>query len=277
MFDRPDDSYQIDTLAIDRILADQVNPLCLISDLIPSEARVLDVGGGNGILPLLLRRLGKAVVIDGVEPSAAAALMAAEHYNVFIQGTLNDLPHSDVADNGSPWKAPTYDYIVLADVIEHTNDPVSLLKQASRFLSPGGKVLVSVPNVSFAPIRCALMAGEWTYTDWGILERTHLRFFSKTGLLATLEASNLHVLQLTHLGRSPFQMEKQLQDYQLDLSSLLRLKRDPLAFTYQFLAVCSRDCEHDRGATLDEAWRGIDTHHFVRSYLRLRRHRLKRV
>ena len=115
------------------------------------------------------------------------------------------------------------------------------------------------------------MSGAWEYTDWGIIERTHLRFFSKISLIKTLEQAGLAVECIFHLGRSPFHMEKQLQDYHVNPLSLLQLRSDPLAFTYQFLAVCRHVSKQPCAQAIREEWIEINTNEFMRTYFRLRR------
>ena len=270
-FTRSGESYQIEPIAIDRILADNSNPLCVIANTIQAHARVLDVGAGNGILAMLLQRLEKDVALDGVEPSADAARIAEGFYQRMFNTTLDAAVK---AESGlqTDLRRESYDYVVLADVIEHTNDPSATLILARQFLTDQGQLLVSVPNVGFAPIRAELMNGEWQYTDWGILERTHLRFFTKQTLLDTIRASGLCVDALHHLGRNPFEMEKKLQAYPVDLFSLLRMKQDPLAFTYQFLAVCSKANQPtSTSSPYQESWINIDSKQFMRRYFKLRR------
>jgi|694.fasta_scaffold30113_5 2-polyprenyl-3-methyl-5-hydroxy-6-metoxy-1,4-benzoquinol methylase len=270
-YTRSGESYQIEPIAIDRILADTSNPLCVIANTIHPRSRVLDVGAGNGILAMLLQRLGKDVEIDGIEPSAEAAHLAGGFYHRMINRTL-DAAVEEESDQHAGLCRGSYDYVVLADVIEHTIDPSTTLKLAKRFLASKAQLLVSVPNVSFAPIRAELMNGEWQYTDWGIIERTHLRFFTKKTLLEAIGKSELSASILHHLGRSPFEMEKKLQNYQVDPLSLLRMKRDPLALTYQFLAVCS-DANQLQGENAErkETWLNIDSRRFMRRYFQLRR------
>jgi O-antigen biosynthesis protein len=270
-YTRKAESYQIEPSSIDRILADTSNPLCVIANAIRPRTRVLDVGAGNGVLSMLLQRLGKDVEIDGIEPSAEAAHLAAGYYRRMINKTL-DSASGDISDLNIGLNFNSYEYVVLADVIEHTIDPNTTLSLAKQYLARNAQLLVSVPNVGFAPIRAELMNGEWLYTDWGIIERTHLRFFTKKTLLNTISNSGLCVSILHHLGRSPFEMEKQLQDYQVDLFSLLRMKRDPLALTYQFLAVCSSaNMSQSENTHRNDIWTNIEARHLLRRYFHLRR------
>jgi 2-polyprenyl-3-methyl-5-hydroxy-6-metoxy-1,4-benzoquinol methylase len=262
MYCRPHGSYAIDDDAIQRILDDASNPLARIARTIQSGHGVLDIGCGNGILSLLLKALHKDCLIDGIEPNAEAAELARKHYRRIYQQGLNEARHH---------VSNTYDHIVLADVVEHTFDPVQTLRVAASFLKQDGRLWISVPNVAFAPVRAELLNGKWQYTDWGIIERTHIRFFTLDSLIKTVRASSLSVLQTSCLCRSPFLMDKRLQDYCLDIQTLLRLRADPLSFTYQFLLECASESSQTQQDN-DEAiaWVGLNQH-IVREYIRLRR------
>lgn len=262
MYSRPHGSYTIDDAATQRILADASNPLATIARTIQSKEHVLDIGCGNGILSLLLKALNKDCLVDGIEPNAEAAALARIHYRTIYQHGLNEARHQISKD---------YDHIVLADVIEHTFDPVQTLRLAASFLKPNGHLWISVPNVAFAPVRAELLNGQWRYTDWGIIERTHIRFFTLDSLIKTIRASDLSVIKADCLCRSPFLMDKRLQNYSLDLQTLLRLRADPFSFAYQFLLQCTAQDNpllHDSSETI--TWVGLDQH-LVREYFRLRR------
>jgi len=261
MFTRPEESYALDPEGLQRILDDPANPLFQISAGIAQGSSVLDVGAGNGVLAQLLTARCRSVVIDGVEPSSMAASLASHHYRQFHRGTLAEFSEHVSADG--------YDNIVLADVIEHTQDPVLVLQRVRELLSLRGQLWISVPNVAFAPIRAELLNGSWTYSDWGILERTHLRFFNRSNLLELLHAAGFGINHLFYLCRSPFLMEKRIQDYDLDLLSLLKIRSDPLAFVYQFLAVC-RLASTAESKELLETWVGLEPH-LVREYFARRR------
>lgn len=75
-----------------------------------------------------------------------------------------------------------FDYILFADVLEHLRDPEAVLKRALPSLKAGGKVIVSVPNIANLVMRLSLLAGRFDYTERGILDRTHLRFFTLANL-----------------------------------------------------------------------------------------------
>jgi 2-polyprenyl-3-methyl-5-hydroxy-6-metoxy-1,4-benzoquinol methylase len=138
----------------------------------PPAATVLDVGcwsGFNGDHLLSSR----ACTVDGVEPDAAMAELAARTYRRVHVCTLEEALAGPLADARA-----SYDVILLMDVLEHLIDPEGALRACATLVSPGGQLLVSVPNVAHWSVRKRLLTGHWEYEDSGILDRTHLHFFT---------------------------------------------------------------------------------------------------
>lgn len=137
---------------------------------------VLEVGCSAGYFGESLKKLGHRVV--GVEPDAVSAEKASDVLDEVYCGFVENF------FDANPGRA--FDVISFGDVLEHLVDPLSVLKAAKKFLKPNGRLIVSVPNVAHASIRAMLLGGKWTYSDLGILDRTHLRFFTKADLIALL-------------------------------------------------------------------------------------------
>src|SRR5215468_4703436 len=150
LFERPAKSFDLDARAIGWILADVANPLNKIVQIIPSGASVLDIGAGNGILARLLTSLDRGVAIDAIEPDPVARAAAAPFYRSIFTGKLEDYLAGSRADE------TRYDFVVLADVLEHLANPEPLLEQVKALLSSGGRIVISTPNIAFASVRLAL-------------------------------------------------------------------------------------------------------------------------
>lgn len=230
LFERPATSFEIDPLAIERVLADEANPLNRIVRSIPRGASVLDIGAGNGMLGRLLRVTNRDATVHGLEPDPVAAAMAKSCYDRLYECTAEQY----LDDAGHPSE---FDAVVLADVIEHFSDPERILRRLSERLSKHTRVYISTPNVAFAPIRVALLNGRFDYVESGILERTHLRFFTLKSLQKLLESSRLFAEATMFLKRNPMQMEVRIQDYSVGALTLRRILRDELASVYQFLFI----------------------------------------
>lgn len=168
--------------------------------LIPhGTGSVLDVGCGRGGFGRALRATGRATTIWAVEPNEAFGREAAPHYDEVIVGTF------PMALAGRPQR---FDCIVFNDVLEHMVDPWEALRQTRAHLEPGGTVVASIPNVRNARTTFDLLVrGSWTYVDMGVLDRTHLRFFTKKTVRSLFQAAGYRVDVLhgiNPLGRSRF-------------------------------------------------------------------------
>ncbi len=137
----------------------------------PGARRILDVGCGFGALGRLLASQGERV-LHGIERNP----QAAEH----LQGVYQRYVIGDGDAGLDELRDERYDCIVFADVLEHLVDPWSALRKARALLASGGAVVASLPNVrNLAVIVNLLLRGRWRYEDSGLLDRTHLRFFTR--------------------------------------------------------------------------------------------------
>ena len=87
----------------------------------------------------------------------------------------------------------SYDVLLFGDTLEHLADPVSVLRRLSTHLAADGTLIVSVPNVANWAIRLMLLSGRFRYTDRGILDRTHLRFYTRRTLVEMIESAGFRV------------------------------------------------------------------------------------
>lgn len=134
------------------------------------DKRVLDVGGATGYLSeFMLRQNGCDVQCLEPDPAAAAIATAKLGDRVVVGGT-ELLP---------TFAAGSFDVVVFADVLEHLTDPAAALRATRRLLAPGGYVVASLPNVAHADVRLLLLAGQFPYQRTGLLDSTHIRFFTR--------------------------------------------------------------------------------------------------
>lgn len=129
--------------------------------------RLLDVGTAQGELTRLLSEQG--FVVTGIEGDAQLAAHARQ--------TCADLVELDL-DRAIPEFRQPFDVIVYGDVLEHLKDPLRIFTGLNTYLAPEGQVVVSVPNVAHIAVRLMLLFGYFEYMDRGILDRTHLWFFT---------------------------------------------------------------------------------------------------
>jgi 2-polyprenyl-3-methyl-5-hydroxy-6-metoxy-1,4-benzoquinol methylase len=148
--------------------------------------RLLDVGAAEGLLSRKLTERGWRVTAIEGDPEAARA--GARYCEQMVVANL---------DRDLPPLQPGFDAIVYADVLEHLADPLRVLTALNGLLAAGGFVIVSVPNIAHLWIRLLLLAGRFDYIDRGILDRTHLRFFTRRSLAAFITDAGLEPLRFT--------------------------------------------------------------------------------
>jgi methionine biosynthesis protein MetW len=139
---------------------------------IPRDAHVLDVGCSTGYLAAALGATGCTVV--GVEPDPHAAAAAREHADTVLEGDIETDELWPELNEHAP-----FDAVVCGDVLEHLRDPWTVLDRLASLLRPGGVAVVSVPNIAHWTSRRSILAGRFDYADWGLMDRTHLRFLTR--------------------------------------------------------------------------------------------------
>ena len=145
--------------------------------------KILDVGTASGYLGKIWRSSGHYVA--GIEFDAATAEKARKYYDAFQV--------ADVESFAFPYRQE-FDYIVFADVLEHLRDPAAVLRRCIPALKETGKIIISVPNIANWAIRLGLLFGKFDYMDRGILDRTHLRFFTMRSLKRLMSEVSCEVL-----------------------------------------------------------------------------------
>ncbi|MDB4349450.1 class I SAM-dependent methyltransferase [Omnitrophica bacterium] len=141
-----------------------------IADLVTGETqRVLDVGCACGATGEILKKRGVKEVI-GVEFSPHACEEASRRLDKVFLG--------DIQQMALPFEDGHFDCIIYADVLEHLTDPWTVLKRQSRLLKDKGMIIASIPNIRHYRVVKKLLKGEWDYEERGVLDSTHLRFFT---------------------------------------------------------------------------------------------------
>jgi 2-polyprenyl-3-methyl-5-hydroxy-6-metoxy-1,4-benzoquinol methylase len=170
---------------------------------IGAGARVLDVGCASGYLAAELSARGCSVV--GLEPDPGSAAQAEAHCESVVVGAV-DSPEAR-AELGGP-----FDFVVFGDVLEHLVDPWETLRYARGLLTPTGVVIASIPNVAAWPVRLSLLAGAFRYTEVGLLDRTHLRFFTRASAQELARDSGFAIERerFVHLERRPGPLRRRM-------------------------------------------------------------------
>src|SRR5215210_4290034 len=199
----------------------------LIVELVGYDKQVLDVGCSTGYLAEVLLKRGCRVT--GIEIDPKAARQAEEHCERVIVGDVESLDVGEELDEGS------FDVIIFGDVLEHLKDPLQTLGRLRSFLGPRGYVVASIPNIAHGSVRLALMQGKFQYHSVGLLDSTHLRFFTRETLEQLFKDAGLVITELRRTTRGIFDTEIEI-DKEMVTEELLQLVHgDPEGLTYQFV------------------------------------------
>lgn len=150
-----------------------------------ASSRVLDVGTASGTLARMCQ--SQSLRLFGVEQNADWARLAAPLYEKIFVGSIQDTDEGFLAG---------YDVVVLGDVLEHLPTPEVVLQKLVSLQSSGTVFMISVPNIANLWIRLNLLLGKFDYAERGILDRTHLHFFTRKTFLAMLKQSGLEIISI---------------------------------------------------------------------------------
>jgi 2-polyprenyl-3-methyl-5-hydroxy-6-metoxy-1,4-benzoquinol methylase len=217
----------------------------LAVEMIGGNKRVLEVGCASGYVSRVLRDRGCRVV--GIEIDPEFASQAKEFCDDVIIGNAEDLDlESLLADR-------SFDVAVFGDVLEHMSDPLGILRRVRQWLVPDGYVVASLPNIAHGAVRLALLDGRFDYTPEGLLDETHLRFFTHGAIKDLFHEAGFALVETgrTHVGIFESEIALRREDYGPEV--LARIEADPEATTYQFVvkalvdnALSAAEAVHER-------------------------------
>jgi len=195
-------------------------------------SKVLEFGPATGAMTRLLFEHSRCD-ITCVEVDAKAAESAQAFCSRMIVGDLNDTQWAQGLSD------ERFDYIIFADVLEHLLDPAHALSFSLTFLKPGGEVLISVPNIAYIGVISELLQGRFNYRRDGLLDETHVHFFTRESLVRLLRDAGLVSVEWSRTTVAPEFSEFRLQANQLGAAVRGVLAAVPDGDTYQFLVRAS--------------------------------------
>jgi 2-polyprenyl-3-methyl-5-hydroxy-6-metoxy-1,4-benzoquinol methylase len=197
--------------------------------LIGGAENVLEIGAGPGSITKPLIELA-GCTITALEIDSTSVAMLKTFCDNVIQADLNN------PDWVKALPRAGFDAVVIADVLEHLYDPWATLRQVKDVVNDNGCVIVSIPHVSHASIMACLLAGDFRYGDWGLLDKTHIRFFSMQNVQALFEGAGFKIVDARFVTKHPDQTE--FADVWRALSDEERavLEARPHAEIYQIVA-----------------------------------------
>lgn len=162
------------------------------SDLIAMVAHtprtVLDVGCGGGATGAEIKRLHPHAHVTGIELSPQPAAVAAGRLDRVLRENVETLDYAALG-----FAPGSIDLVFFPDILEHLYDPWSVLAKLRPFLSTDAQVLASIPNTRNLGLIAHLASGDWQYTAWGLLDVSHIRFFSKKSIAEMFNRAGLQV------------------------------------------------------------------------------------
>lgn len=191
-----------------QLVADKNNNWNQVFELVKKGETVLDIGCSSGNFGQELIK-NKKCVVDGVDIDQKDVALAAKKLRKALVLNVESEPLDALKER--------YDTILMMDVIEHLVDPVSALQRVAKALKPGGKLIFSVPNMAHISVRLDLLLGDLNYRKTGLLDNTHLHFYTEKTLLDVLNAAGLSVVE-THSSTVTY--PKQLIDLKLKEAGL---------------------------------------------------------
>lgn len=199
-----------------------------IVDLIKRHARarfnVLDIGCGLGGTLQEIENRYPNVELYGVEINPSVVDIAGNYMNICC---------ADIECDNIPFKCK-FDYIILADILEHTKEPEKVLLKLKQYLTPSGAFIISLPNIMHISVIYQLLHGHFQYTEEGILDHTHLRFFALTDILEMLNKCGLKVERILNTTVELRQELKRYLEMLCEMDSTIP-RDEMLAYQYQFV------------------------------------------
>jgi methionine biosynthesis protein MetW len=175
----------LDPLRYDGHILDPDEVSGIATSMIPRGAKVLEVGCGTGSLSQIVRETCRADVV-GIEPDPARAQRAADRGLKVHSGFLS----RELIQEIGP-----FDVVLFADVLEHLPNPQAMLLLSREALSAGGAVIVSIPNVAHWSVRANLLRGKFQYQPSGIMDATHLKWFTVATAESLIVSSGFKVIE----------------------------------------------------------------------------------
>lgn len=154
-------------------------------DALPAHSKILDVGTASGTLARICQN--NSLRLFGIEPNVTWAKMASVLYEKIWACSVTEMDEESLRE---------YNAVVLGDVLEHMSAPEVILQKLVTLQASGTLFIISVPNVANLWVRLNLLMGHFNYTGRGILDRTHLRFFTRKTFLAMVKNSGLEILTI---------------------------------------------------------------------------------
>lgn len=169
--------------------------------------------------------------VDICEIDAEAGLMASAFASNYLVGTT----HGDFTKSNFEWNKPYYDYVIFADVLEHLINPKKYLEKSKNLLRKDGSIWISIPNIAHNSILIDLWNNKFKYREHGLLDKTHLTFFTRESLLEMVTECGLHIVNQFDLINTVGNTEFDNSYFDIPSSVAYLMQNRPDGEVYQFV------------------------------------------
>lgn len=213
---------------------EQNNSWAVVNKFIDDQSEVLEFGPASGYFTRYLKEK-RGATVDIVEIDAECARIASVYARDCCVGDVEALGWKE------KFAGRTYDRVLFADVLEHLRDPWRVLAESVSMLKPGGRLVISVPNIAHAQILASLYNNDFSYSKVGIMDRTHLRFFTETTLRHMAESAGLDIGEMIPIISKVLPPGCGTYNNTIKVPYLLKrlLSKKRHASAIQFVAFCS--------------------------------------
>lgn len=214
-------------------LENKNNSQTVIVEMTGINRRVLEVGTSTGYISKILKNRGNRVI--GIEIDKEAGEIAKQYCESMIVGNVEELNLDEYIEPSS------IDVIVLGDILEHLRRPEILLKKMNRYLIPNGYLVVSLPNICHGDILLNLLNGSFCYTSVGLLDETHIHFFTRKSIFSIFSNCGYNIddfrTMITPIGATEQKVD--LRRKPLILQKFIKSLPDSNVYQFVFKAVPS--------------------------------------
>lgn len=203
-----------------------------ILKMIPYDSRVLDVGCACGDLGYYLKK-NMACRVWGIEYNTKSLEIAltSKSYENIVLADLNTFEPLNEYKNS----CHNFDYIVFGDVLEHLVDIEKIIEKFKKVLTPNGSIIISLPNVSHGSIKAQILSNKFDYMNYGVLDRTHLRFFTWVSIVELLGRLKLQLKEATRTifdlpGLHPYRIQELIPSNVFEF-----IAADNHSYVYQYI------------------------------------------
>jgi len=195
--------------------------------MVGAGKKVLEIGTGPGSITRHLSGKGRCQV-TGIERDDSAIELVEPFCEAVYKADLGDAqwPSLVACESG-------FDVVLAADVLEHLYEPLETLQRMKTLLSETGSIVVSLPHVGYAGLLAGLILEDFRYRDWGLLDRTHIRFFGIQNIQQLFEQAGLKIVEVDFATRPVEESEFSSEWQQIDASVRQNLLENPFATVYQ--------------------------------------------